>query len=452
MNCAECKELLVGYIEGLLEDSQKQAVQSHLQTCPPCRAELAQITTLHDRLIANGKTLAQRNLENKVLDRILQEQSLRLKKARQTDRQLQLWRIIMKSQITKFAAAAAIIIVAGLLITLLGTGKTLYALEQTIQASHSVRYLHIKDFKEGMEEPKEFWLEFDEQGSVKNIRAHMPEWDSPSDGAKVTVWQEGKAKIWFKKKKSLLTIKEERFADEMSKVVQLFDPKLVLQRFYEMEKSGLVEIEIDEPPKKSEPITVTSTNSSEVQELGYKVDRTVIFIDQGTKLVTAIEHYRLAQNADYELLGWTEFYDYNQRIEPAMFVLDDIPSDVMRIDWTTQEIGLEQGDLSDEEIAVKAVREFYEALIAKDYAKAGKIYCGVPAAKMQERWQNINVLRIVSISEPIPHPHPRVGGFQVHCEIEIEKDGVKSILKPYGPAVRPVHGQSYRWNIHGGVK
>jgi hypothetical protein len=39
----------------------------------------------------------------------------------------------------------------------------------------------------------------------------------------------------------------------------------------------------------------------------------------------------------------------------------------------------------------------------------------------------------------------------VHCEIEIEKDGVKSILKPYGPGVRPVHGQPHRWNIHGGV-
>jgi len=55
-------------------------------------------------------------------------------------------------------------------------------------------------------------------------------------------------------------------------------------------------------------------------------------------------------------------------------------------------------------------------------------------------------------SEPIPHPYPGVGGFQVHCEVEIEKDGVKSILKPYGPGVRPVHGQSHRWNIHGGAK
>ena len=101
---------------------------------------------------------------------------------------------------------------------------------------------------------------------------------------------------------------------------------------------------------------------------------------------------------------------------------------------------------------MKVVREFYEALIDKDYAKAGQLCGGVPAAKTQERWQNVNVLRIVSISEPIPHPYPGVGGFQVHCEIEIEKDGIKSILKPYGPGVRPVRGQLHRWSIHGGVK
>jgi len=369
-------------------------------------------------------------------------------------RPLNIRNIVMKSPITKLAAAAVIIIAVTLgLTTILDKSiSPAYAIEQTIQASHTVRYLHIRDFMAGLDEPKEFWLEFDEQGNAKNIRAYMPEWESPSDGAKVVVWREGKAEVWFKKKKSLVTIKEKRFADEMTKVVQLFDPKLVLQRFREMEETDLVKIEIDEPLKKSEPVTVTSTNSPEVKKLGYKVDRTVIFIDQATKLVMSIEHYRRAENGNYELLGWTEFYDYNQQIEPAMFVLDDVPSDVMRVDWTTQEIGLEQAGLSDKEIAVKVVREFYEALIAKDYAKAGQIYSGVPAAKMQERWQNINVLRIVSISEPIPHPYPGVGGFQVHCEIEIEKDGVKSILKPYGPGVRPVHGQPERWNIHGGVK
>ncbi len=360
---------------------------------------------------------------------------------------------IMKSPITKIAAAAVIIIAIALSINFWGIStSTAYALDQTIQASHSVRYLHIRDFKQGMEEPKEFWLEFDEQGNVKNIRAHMPEWDSPSDGAKVTVWQQDKAKILFKKKNTLLTIKEQRFADFMLKAIQLFDPKLAVLHFSELEKLGLVKIEIDEPSKKTEPIIVTSTNTSEVKDLGYNVDRTVIFIDQTTKLVTQIEHYNLTENGEYTLSGWTEFYDYNQPIDPAMFALDDVPSDVIRIDQTTQEIGLEQGNLSDEEIAVKVVCEFYEALIGKDYAKAGRIYGGVPANIMEERWADFKIIRIISISEPKPHPTQGVGGFMVPCKLEIEKDGVRSVYEPYGPGVRPVRSQPTRWNIHGGVK
>ena len=362
-------------------------------------------------------------------------------------------RMIMKSPITKIAAAAVIILGVVLSVTIWDkTTPKAYALEQTIQASHSVRYLHIKDFKKGMEGPKEFWLEFDEQGSVKNIRAHMPEWESPSDGAKVTIWQEGKAKVWFKKKKTLITMKDTRFSGNMLKAVQLFDPKSAVPRFSELERLGLAKIEIKEPSKETEPITVTATYSPECKEFGLLADRTVLFIDRTTKLVTNLESYSLTEGGEYELTDWTEFYDYNQQIDPAMFVLDNLPSDVKQIDQTVQDIGLEQGNLSDEEIAVKVVREFYEAVIAKDYAKAGRIYGNITATRIEEMFKELKIVRIISIDEPKPHPTPRVGGFMVPCKLEIEKDGVKSTYEPYGPGVRAVCGQPNRWNTHGGVK
>jgi len=361
--------------------------------------------------------------------------------------------IIMKNPITKLAAAAVIIVSAVLSVTIWDmTTSNAYALEQTIQASHSVRYLHIKSYKKGTDEPKEFWLEFDEQGGVKNIRAHMPEWDSPSDGAKVVIWQQGKAKIWFKKKNSLVTIKDKRFADDILKVIQLFDPKLAVLRFSELEKIGLVKIKIEDPSNKAEPITVTATYSPECKKLGVPIDRTVLFVDQTTKLIISLESYSLVEGGKYELIDWVEFYDYNQQIDPAMFVLEDLPSDIMQIDQTTQDIGLEQGNLSDQEIAVKVVREFYEAMTAKDYAKAGRLYGNVPAARIEEMFKELKIVRIISIGEPKPHPTPGVGGFMVPCKLEIEKDGVKSEYEPYGPGVRPVHGQPNRWNIHGGVK
>lgn len=361
--------------------------------------------------------------------------------------------IIMKSPITKIAAA--VVIIVGITLSAIiwdKTTSTAYALEDTIEASHSVRYLRIKSFKKDMEEPKEFWLEFNEQGGVKNIRFHMPEWDSPSDGAKVVIWQQGKATIWFKKKNTLVTVKDKRSVDHILTLVQLFDPKLAVPRFAELEKHGLAKIKIKEPSNKAESIVITATYSPESKKLGVPVDRTVLFVDQTTKLITSLESYSLAEGGEYELIDWIEYYDYNQQIDPAIFVFDNLPSDIMKIDQSTQDIGLEQGNLSDEEIAVKVVREFYEAVIAKDYAKAGRIYGNIPGTRIEEMFKELKIVRIISISEPKPHPTPRVGGFMVPCKLEIEKDGIKSVYEPYGPGVRPVYGQPDRWNIHGGVK
>ena len=302
------------------------------------------------------------------------------------------------------------------------------------------------------DEPKEFWIEFYEDGEVKNVRMHMPEWDSPEDGAKVTVWKENKAQVWLKKKKILVTIKDETVAAHILNFIKELDPKQVVERLYyaQQQAQDEVEVEIDETSNKAEPIVVTTTCLPGSSRAGWRV---VLFVDRATKLVTSMEFYKL-KDGKYQYVELIEYYDYNQPIEAEMFSLDDnaIPSDVMRIDQTTQKIGLVQGNLTDKEIAVKVVREFYEALIAKDYAKAGQLYSGVPADKIQERWQELNAVQIISIGEPVPHPTPRVGGFQIPCKIEVEKDGVKSVYEPYGPGVRPVHGQPDRWNIHGGVK
>jgi len=390
-------------------------------------------------------------LHDQMLNDVLNAQE-KSKKANSADVRSNLRIQIMKSPITKLAAAAVIIIGVVFSLTIWDkTAPSAYALEQTIQANHSVRYLHIKDFKPGEDEPKEFWLEFDEQSQVKSIRAHMPEWESPSDGASEGVWHQGKSKIWYKKKKTVVTINNTPFADKMLKAIQLFDPKCARQRFSEMEKLGLAKIAIEEPSKKTEPIIVTATYSPECKKFGLLADRTVLFIDPATKLITKLESYCLTKGGNYELMGRTEFYDYNQQIDPTMFVLDNLPPDVMQIDKTIQDIGLEQGNLSDEEIAVKVVREFYEAVITKDYAKAGRIYGNVPATRIEEKFKELKIVRIISIGEPQPHPSSGVGGFIVLCKLEIEKDGVRSVYEPYGPGVRPIHGQPNRWGIHGGV-
>ncbi len=110
MNCAECQELLVAYLEGLLDDSRKQAVEEHVKQCETCRAELEGLQTLQRRLVDNGKALAQSDLEDHVMNRIIQEQSARLKSAAQAGAGLRLRRLIMRSLTAKIAIAAAVML------------------------------------------------------------------------------------------------------------------------------------------------------------------------------------------------------------------------------------------------------------------------------------------------------------------------------------------------------
>lgn len=112
MNCAECKEILVAYLEGLLAEDQKQAVSEHLKDCHDCQAELKQLKSLQERLVGNGRVVAQSDLENDVMNQIIREQNVRLKAAQKATLGLKLRRIIMKSSITRLAAAAVVLVVA----------------------------------------------------------------------------------------------------------------------------------------------------------------------------------------------------------------------------------------------------------------------------------------------------------------------------------------------------
>ena len=231
MNCTECKEKLVEYIEGILPESQRQMIKEHLKDCQQCHAELTELKELGERLICDSAARRQSSVEDVVFNRIIREQNEKLKQADRINRQFRIWKQIMNNKITKYTAAAAMLLIGVLLINFLDISATsAYAMEQTIEASHSVRYLHIKSFNANEDEPKEFWVEFYKNGEVKNVRMHMPEWASPEDGANVTVWKENKAQIWFKKKNSLITFKNKTVAARTLKFIKELDPKLVASR------------------------------------------------------------------------------------------------------------------------------------------------------------------------------------------------------------------------------
>jgi len=399
------------------------------------------------KLFVKSNVTVSSKLDDKIINDAFQalEKSI---KAKPAVLQPNIWRIIMKSRITKIAAAAAVIIAVLLSITFLDKAVTpAYAIEQTIQANHSVQYLHVKAFMVSIsDEPIENWIEFDEAGQVKNMRVNKPAWMSPTDGESVIVWNDGKMKLWVKKKNFLVTMKDQEIAAQVLSMVEQLDPKHAVANILQAQEQGDTKIEIEEPENKAEPIVITATS---LVENSLPFQRVILFVDQATKLLNTVETYQL-KDGEYVHFSTVEFYDYNIPIDSQMFTFDNLPDDVMRMDQTAQKVGLVQGDLTDTEIAVEVIRQFLQALIEEDYAEAGRLWGGVPADRMKKAYGQIRFIRIISIGEPIPRPE--MGGLYVPCTVEIEENGKIIQWHPEHSYVRQVHDQPGRWEITGGFR
>jgi len=314
-------------------------------------------------------------------------------------------RLIM-NRFTKFAAAAVIIIALVLSITLLDKSiPSAYALEQTMAAYDGIRYIHIKDFKDGESEPKEFWVELDEQERVKSFRASLPAW-AEREGPMIAVWNDGKFQIWGKRDNVLFTKHAESFGLEILNLVKQCDPRFMVKDLHQLETEGKVEIKTSEPELKSEPIVITAKYLPQINDAG----QIVLYIDQNTKLVT-----RAVINKPKDFDGYQhswEFSDYNIAIDESFFTLSEIPenvkrSRVARYDRTARynltEIGLAQDKLGDNEIAVELARQFIQAVIDKEYDKAGKLCGGIPAdnaEKLEQLIANKSYKKILCIEQP----------------------------------------------------
>ena len=293
MNCAECKENLVAYAEGLLPESQRRAVESHLQGCPPCRAELKHISALRDRLTANGNASTRIELENAVLDRILREQSLRLNKANKADRQLQLWRKIMKSRITKLGSAAAIIFCVLGLLDFFGNGETLYA--QVMRGLKSARTIHIlgESLRNGRwEKGMEAWYD-------RDIGVVEEDWRDDTLSSKridngTHSWQYQHTNNLVKRSKSL---------SPMGVVADVLDVRKITEK-------GIRDPENDKVVNGERYFAYTRSNEESTHQI-------CIWLDEA-KRVRSLEKSHVLDNGQWETYRVAEV-EYDVEINPEIF-------------------------------------------------------------------------------------------------------------------------------------
>jgi outer membrane lipoprotein-sorting protein len=72
MNCAECRDNLVGYIEGLLDEEESIRFRNHLESCAGCRAEYQAFAHLEQKLNDRGRAAAGVSIADPVMRRVLQ--------------------------------------------------------------------------------------------------------------------------------------------------------------------------------------------------------------------------------------------------------------------------------------------------------------------------------------------------------------------------------------------
>lgn len=351
----------------------------------------------------------------------------------------------MKTPTTRWTATAVAVtaLLAGLLV-LDKTAPSAFGLDQVIAASKGVRFVHVKIHQAKDQEPFEFWIATDESGHVAKIRNYQP---VTQDGVKLITWTPERTEIWFKTKHGFLTTQDDKLVKMMQNMIEGSQPQLVTEKLKEAQKAGKVDLEINQPTDKEQPIKMVAVRKNDPDF------RQVYWIDQKTDLIRSIEYDRNQNNTEV-LVSKTEFLDYNVPIDDKMFSLrDQLPSDVRIADQLTQVSGVAQGTLTDDQAAAQTAREFFQALMDKDYKKAGLITGGALEQYVKDEYGKLNVTALLSIGPAIPQPDWEKRGFKVPCAVEItQPDGQKTVWKST-PYVRPGDSQLHpdHWHITGGV-
>ena len=357
----------------------------------------------------------------------------------------------MKSRKAQFTAVAMVVLATYLCLQI---PKSLvapaYALQDTIDAYNSIRYLHVKSFRMVDEQKwdSESWIEFDEYGRPARFRYQQNRIGNQigpatfvHDGDGSHTWLPNLNLCFTRSGKSAIA------SLLLQREVSDVDPKMVIEKLRRQARDGEIILDVNEPDQKTEPIVLVVTYPAESRSANWKK---VLYIDQATRLVKKEEKFEM-RDGQYQHELTTEFFDYNQQIDPEMFNLDrELPENVIVIDQSDKEVGLNQGDMTDEEIAAEVTQQFLQALSASDFSKAGQLLLGVPDFFIEtlSGGGGGNESRIISVGPVHRNPDPDSKGMMCLCKILFESEG-QYYENDIKMSVMPVSGQPGRWMIYG---
>ena len=353
------------------------------------------------------------------------------------------WRRIMKLNLTKIAAAAVVLIALSLYFSMpVGINSTAYALQDTINVYNCIESIRSKEILYFTNEPVEnnMYYKCDQDGNVTHLRFDAENSGEPI-GPLVIAGKNDHSEAWLPNHNLLLT----GYGNANSLIkfdVKKLNPGYIFQKLEDQNNSGEVILDIIEPDDDNDFITITVTYPPDSITKEWKQ---VIIVDPKTYLVSKIDKYKL-KDGNFDHICSQEYYDYNLPIDDKMFSLDDeVPDNVIKIDMSGIEIGMYQGDMTDQEVATKLLKDFFEAVANRDYKYAGQLYLGAPDFMIKLAFEGAEILKIISIGPAIQNSAPNSKSMVCSCKVLMEYDGNKYILNVNSMNITQIDEHPSRW-------
>jgi outer membrane lipoprotein-sorting protein len=299
-----------------------------------------------ERLIKASRYKAGPETYEKALGRFLQAVDEHTKQ-KQAEKKPDIWRIIMKSHLTKLTAAAAVIVIAALIITFQfsTSGVAWGALAEKIESVQSVVYrmtanVKMESLPQGQTTNTSLAYYSAEYGTrvenYMNDKLAMIMYLNPVENIYITVIPEEKKYIKI----------TNRSQDELKQVAEKDDPRVTVRQMMSQEYKHLGRNNIN-------GIDVEGIECTGPRVMGgmFEDATAQLWVERGTDYPVRIEIDGIVAGGQMEMSMVMDDFQWNVELDQALFV-PDIPAD-----YKSSEMQIPQAN---EEATINALRKFAE--------------------------------------------------------------------------------------------
>jgi len=273
-----------------------------------------------------------------------------------------IWRIIMKSKITKYATAAVLVAAALLSMTFLDKSVTpAYAIEQTLAAMQKLRTVHMH-YRDWHNDEHEMWIQLDPKtGIPEYYRAYSPKLKTLEISTPKTSYQYNErgnvVQINSGKLRNIDIVPDKMF-EQLLQASKTDDPNIKVQ----------IHNEYDSKIGKNLIVAIYETPNVDWK----------IFIDPETKLPVRMHCLKLVNKMGSTFKDIDQI-EFNIDLPEDIFKFE-IPEGAKIIDHdkgqkilNDPQYGISTESLTEQQAAEQIVTEYWNSLIARDITAARKV-------------------------------------------------------------------------------